>query len=143
MRLGHMSEKGMTTLCKQGFLKNTGVSKAFLKTLESQCIKQKGLLTMSIPVYGFRLLTSQNEWKTLLEKQIRKPVKQLRTNNELEFSSSEFNNYCKRERIKKHRTIVGTPPKNGVAERMNRTLLEKARCMLSNASLRNDFGLKP
>ena len=28
---------------------------------------------------------------------------------------------------------------NGVAERMNRTLLERARCMLSNAGLDKEF----
>ena len=32
-----------------------------------------------------------------------------------------------------------TPQQNGVAERMNRTLLEKVRCMLSNSGLSNDF----
>ena len=32
-----------------------------------------------------------------------------------------------------------TPQQNGVAERMNRTLLEKVRCMLSNASLSKNF----
>jgi len=31
--------------------------------------------------------------------------------------------------------LVGKPQQNGVAERINRTLLEKARCMLSNAVL--------
>ena len=32
-----------------------------------------------------------------------------------------------------------TPQQNGVAERMNRTLLEKVRCMLSNAGLDKKF----
>ena len=32
-----------------------------------------------------------------------------------------------------------TPQQNGVAERMNRTLLEKVRCMLSNADLGKQF----
>ena len=32
-----------------------------------------------------------------------------------------------------------TPQHNGVAERMNRTLLENVRCMLSNAGLDKKF----
>ena len=37
--------------------------------------------------------------------------------------------------IARHKTLVGKPQQNGVAERINRTLLEKARCMLSKAGL--------
>ena len=32
-----------------------------------------------------------------------------------------------------------TPQQNGVAERMNRTLMEKVHCMLSNANLSKEF----
>lgn len=39
----------------------------------------------------------------------------------------------------RHRTCVGRPQQNGVAERMNRTLIEKARCMLSHAELSREF----
>jgi len=35
--------------------------------------------------------------------------------------------------------VVNTPQQNGVAERMNRTLLERARCMLSNTGLGKEF----
>ena len=38
--------------------------------------------------------------------------------------------------------MVNTPQQNGVAERMNRTLLEKARCMLSNVGLGKKFWAK-
>ncbi|GKD01224.1 retrovirus-related pol polyprotein from transposon TNT 1-94 [Tanacetum coccineum] len=38
-----------------------------------------------------------------------------------------------------HFTVKHTPQQNGVAERMNRTLLEKVRCMLSNAGLGKEF----
>ena len=39
------------------------------------------------------------------------------------------------EGIKKHFTVRHTLQHNNVADRMNRTLLEKVRCMLSNAGL--------
>nr|GEW03723.1 retrovirus-related Pol polyprotein from transposon TNT 1-94 [Tanacetum cinerariifolium] len=41
--------------------------------------------------------------------------------------------------IARHHTLVRTPHQNGVAERMNRTIMEKVRCMLSHANLDKDF----
>ncbi|KAH9761191.1 hypothetical protein KPL70_000407 [Citrus sinensis] len=43
------------------------------------------------------------------------------------------------EGIKRHFMVRHTPQQNGVAERMNRTLLEKVRCILSNAGLDKKF----
>ena len=60
-------------------------------------------------------------------------MKCLRTDNGLEFCFDEFNTLCKKEGIVRHRTVRHTPQQNSVAERMNRTLMEKVRCMLSNA----------
>ena len=41
--------------------------------------------------------------------------------------------------IKRHRTVVHTPQQNGLAERMNRTILERVRCMLLGAHLPKSF----
>ena len=46
---------------------------------------------------------------------------------------------CQDEGIVRHFTVKGTPQQNGVAERMNCTLLEKVRCMLSQANLGKEF----
>jgi len=35
--------------------------------------------------------------------------------------------------------VPGTPQQNGVAERMNRTIMEKVRSMLSNSGLEKNF----
>ncbi|KAH9679278.1 hypothetical protein KPL71_026064 [Citrus sinensis] len=43
------------------------------------------------------------------------------------------------EGIKRHFTVRHTPQQNGVAERMNLTLLEKVQCMLSNVGLDKKF----
>ena len=66
-------------------------------------------------------------------------MKCLRIDNKLEFCSDEFNTLCKKEGIVRHHTICHTPQQNGVTERMNRTLMEKIRCMLSNAQLLKSF----
>ncbi|GKV50375.1 hypothetical protein SLEP1_g57082 [Rubroshorea leprosula] len=79
------------------------------------------------------------QWKMLIEKQTGKQIKRLRTDNGLEYCSGEFDTFCKNNGIVRHCTVRMTPQQNGVAERMNRTLLERARCILSNAGLSKDF----
>ncbi|KAJ9560945.1 LOW QUALITY PROTEIN: hypothetical protein OSB04_006105 [Centaurea solstitialis] len=79
------------------------------------------------------------DWRTMIEKQSGKEVKYLRTDNGLEFCSEEFNAYCRKNGITRHRTVAHTPQQNGVAERMNRTILEKVRCMLSNSKMPKTF----
>nr|KYP62383.1 Retrovirus-related Pol polyprotein from transposon TNT 1-94 [Cajanus cajan] len=73
------------------------------------------------------------EWKALMENQTGKKIKRFRTNNGLEFCSAEFNTFCKDKGIVRQLTVRNTPQQNGVAERMNKTLLERTRCLLSNA----------
>ena len=79
------------------------------------------------------------QWKVMVEKQIGKKIKRLRTDNGLEFYSSEFDEYCKNEGIMRQKIVRHTPQQNGVTEHMNRTLLEKARRMRLNASLSRRF----
>jgi transposase InsO family protein len=79
------------------------------------------------------------QWKTLIENQIGKKIKRLKIDNDMKFYGGEFNKFCKDEGIIRHRIVSHTPVQNGVAEQMNMTLLERARCMLSNARLSKDF----
>ncbi|KAK9190434.1 hypothetical protein WN943_019039 [Citrus x changshan-huyou] len=65
------------------------------------------------------------EWIALMENQIGRKVKRLRTDNRLEYCSNEFDEFCKRLGIARHKTVRHTPQQNGLAERMNRTLIEK------------------
>eukprot|EP00253_Pinus_taeda_P034717 PITA_34717 len=75
------------------------------------------------------------QFRALVENNTGRTIKCLRTGNGGEFTSKEFDSYCKDAGIERHKTTVYTPQQNGVAKRMNRTLLERARCMLSNAGL--------
>ena len=59
----------------------------------------------------------------------------LRTDNGLEFCSDEFNKYCEQNGIKRHMIVRYTPQQNGTTERMNRTILNKMRCMLVSSGL--------
>ena len=66
-------------------------------------------------------------------------MKTLRTNNGGEYTSNEFVSYLKKEGIRHEYTVPKTPQQNGVAERMNRTLVEAVRSMLSDAKLPKCF----
>lgn len=50
-----------------------------------------------------------------------------------------FNQLCKAEGIAKHRTIIKTPQQNGLAKRMNITILERVTCMLFSSGLSKSF----
>ncbi|KAJ0489574.1 putative RNA-directed DNA polymerase [Helianthus annuus] len=79
------------------------------------------------------------EWRALVENQTEKKIKKLRTDNGLEFCNHLFDQYCKKHGIARHLTNVGTPQQNGLVERMNRTLLNKVRCMLFGSGLPKKF----
>ena len=76
---------------------------------------------------------------TLVETQTGKKVKCLRSDNGGEYVSKPFQDFCDLKGIKRELTAPYNPPQNGVAERMNRTIQEKVRSMLSNANLTNGF----
>ena len=74
-------------------------------------------------------------WKKMVENQTGRKIKVLRSDNGTEYRNDQFSYFCKKEGICRHFTVRYTPQQNGVAERMNRILLEKVRCMLFNAGL--------
>ncbi|TXG50911.1 hypothetical protein EZV62_023435 [Acer yangbiense] len=47
--------------------------------------------------------------------------------------------YCKNEGVVRHKTVRKTPQQNGLAERMNKTIVERVRSMLSCANLSVKF----
>ncbi|CEG42923.1 retrotransposon ty1-copia subclass [Plasmopara halstedii] len=69
------------------------------------------------------------------ETQIGKVVKALCCDNGGEYSSGQLAKFCQRRGIVQSFTPPDTPQLNGVAERMNRTLVECARCMIEHAKL--------
>ena len=79
------------------------------------------------------------KWKKMVETQTGRKVKRLRSDNGTEYKNDPFLQVCQDEGIVRHFTVRDTPQQNGVAKRMNRTILEKVRCMLSNAGLGKEF----
>ena len=79
------------------------------------------------------------EWKAPVENSTGRKLKALRTDNGGEYTSKEFETYLKQNGIRHEWTVPKTPEQNGVAERMNRTIVETARCMLAEAKLPRKF----
>ena len=79
------------------------------------------------------------EFKVMIEKATGRQIKALRTDNGGEYRSSQFENFLKDNGIKHELTIPKTPEQNGCAERMNRTLVEMVRSMLSDSNLPHRF----
>ena len=71
----------------------------------------------------------------MLEKQSGEFVLAVRTDRGSEYLNSTFKDYCDRKGIIHETTAPYTPEQNGVAERLNRTLMERVRAMLQDAEL--------
>jgi transposase InsO family protein len=79
------------------------------------------------------------DWKALVEKSSGHKLRTLRTDNGGEYISKEFEDFLSKEGIRHEFTIPKTPQQNGVSERMNRTLVEAVRSMLSDSKLPHKF----
>ena len=79
------------------------------------------------------------EFKAQMEMATGNKVKALRDDNGGEYKSHEFERYLKQNGIRHELTVPKNPEQNGVAERMNRTIVETARCMLVEAKLPSKF----
>ncbi|GBP81290.1 Retrovirus-related Pol polyprotein from transposon TNT 1-94 [Eumeta japonica] len=62
-----------------------------------------------------------------------------RTDNGLEFCSNEFEDHLKAAGIIHQKTNAYTPEQNGMSERINRTIIERARCLLFDSGLDKKF----
>ena len=78
-------------------------------------------------------------FKAQIELETRKKIKCLRTDNGGEYIDVDFLTFCKQEGIVRQFTVAHTPQQNGVAERMNRTLLERTSAMLKTAGMAKSF----
>lgn len=85
----------------------------------------------------YQVFEKFKDWKILIERQTNRKLKYLRIDNDLEFCNEEFNKHCSENDITRHRIVRYTPQQNGVAERLNRTIME--RCLLSDVILNDKF----
>ena len=85
-----------------------------------------------------QVLDTFKEFHPKREREIRRKLKVVRAGNDGEYRGP-FENYCKLHGIRLEKTVPKTPQQNGVAEKMNRTIEERIRCMLSYSKLPKTF----
>ena len=175
MRLGHVGEKSLQILTKQGLLKGTKACK--LEFCEHCVLGKQRRVKFGTAIHNTKdildyvhsdvwgpaktpsiggrhyfvtfvddfsrrvwVFTMKNKndvleiflkWKAQVENQTGRKIKVLRTDNGGEYKSDPFLKVCQDCGIVRHFTVRKTPQQNGVSERMNKTLVEKVRCMLS------------
>ena len=87
----------------------------------------------------FEVLNKFKEYVNLLSNTTGKRVKVLRSDNGGEYCSGAFTEYLKQQGIRHQTTVPYSPAQNGLAERINRTLVETARSMMHHASVPTQF----
>lgn len=85
-----------------------------------------------------QVLDMFKEFHARMERQTRRKFKCVRADNDGEYRSP-YEKYCRKHGIRLEKMISKTPQQNGIAERMNRTISEKIRSMLSHAKLPKSF----
>ncbi|GJY25063.1 retrovirus-related pol polyprotein from transposon TNT 1-94 [Tanacetum coccineum] len=79
-----------------------------------------------------RMVENQNDVK----------VRQIRTDNGIEFTNSKVESFCDEKGISQNFSSPYTPEQNGVAERKNKTLIEATRTMLHGSDHLGKFDAK-
>lgn len=79
------------------------------------------------------------DYTAKVENKLNKKIKILRSDNGREFCNGEFDSFLRIKGIVHQKSNPYTPEQNGLSERMNRTIIEKARCLLFDANLKKEF----
>lgn len=74
--------------------------------------------------------SEMKEFKSSYENQWAERMKCLRSDNGTEFVNKTVADFCQRNGIVHQRTVPYSPQQNVIAERMNRTIMKKARSMM-------------
>lgn len=79
------------------------------------------------------------EFKNKVENELELNIKFFRSDNGTEFVNKNFMEYFVKHGITHQKSAPYSPQQNGLAERMNRTIIEKVRCMLMDADITKQF----
>jgi hypothetical protein len=75
------------------------------------------------------------EFITKYKVQTGKTIQIIRSDNAKEYVEGDLKKYCEKQGIIQETTVPHTPQQNGMAERLNRTLMEMAKCMLFESGM--------
>jgi transposase InsO family protein len=120
-----------TDICGPMNVESNGGSK-YLLTFTDDCSRFSEVFFLKRKC---EVLDKFREYKTRNERLTGKKIKVVRSDNGGEYVNEEMERYFKSEGIRHELTMPYSPQQNGIAERLNRTLCTKARCMLRSAGL--------
>ncbi|KAI4347993.1 hypothetical protein L6164_008758 [Bauhinia variegata] len=126
MRLGHAGEKSLQTLAKQGLLK--GVKNCKMDFCEQCVLGKQTRVKFANAIHNTKGIMDY------IHSDVCGPAKTTSLGNKHYFVTF-VDDFSRRVWM----YTMRSKDENGVAECMNRTLLEKVRCMLSNADLSKQF----
>lgn len=131
----HMLELIHSDVCGPMNINSVGGSKYFITFTDD--------FTRFVTVYMMKrkseALEKFKEYVNLVEKQTGHKVKRLRCDNGGEYTSKAFVDYCKSNGIQRELTVPYSPQQNGIAERLNRTLMEMARSIMYHSGVPMSF----
>ncbi|GKA42973.1 putative ribonuclease H-like domain-containing protein [Tanacetum coccineum] len=159
-RLGHINFKNLNKLVKGNLAKLERLITKPLHTLHMDLFGPTSVKSINHASYCLVItddctrfcwvffLASKDETSGILqtfirqiENQLSHRVKIIRSDNGTEFKNRDMLEFCGNKGIKQEYSNARTPQQNGVAERMNRTLIEAARTMLADSLLPPTFWL--
>lgn len=79
------------------------------------------------------------KFKAMVETQTGSKIKILRTDNGTEYCNRKFDKFLETAGIQHQTSCTYTPQQNGVSERFNRTIAERARCMMFDRNISKGF----
>lgn len=85
------------------------------------------------------VLEAFKDYKAQAENQTGRKIKRLRSDNGKEYVGRDFEDFLRSSGIIHETTVPYNPEQNGLAERRNRTIVEKARALLFDAGLDKRF----
>ena len=89
--------------------------------------------------YKSEVFSKFKEYEAMVSARFSLKISCLRSDNGGEYCGNDFQDFCKEKGIQLILTIPYNPELNGVSERMNRTLEDKARTMLLESNLDKKF----
>lgn len=85
--------------------------------------------------YKSEAIKAFKNFRAYAENKLERKIKSIRTNHGREYLSKKFEGLSKSLGVVHQTTVPYNPQQNGLAERANRSIVERARCMLIDANL--------
>ncbi|KAH9770104.1 hypothetical protein KPL71_012259 [Citrus sinensis] len=119
LRMGHMSERGLRELQKQEVFGNDHI--AALGFCEDCILGKSSKLKFETAAH------TTKEKLGYIHSDLWGHTQVNSLDNGLEYCNKLFEEFCEKNGIQRHKTVTYTPQQNGLAERMNKTLVEKGK----------------